>query len=100
MTQPPREEFLGSEDRDEAISQPASENGAVTDEAHGEAGLEETVELDITDPQFMAEAYDTYADLRAKGPVSRVRFSRGAEEETSEDGAEDPADQFFRRETF
>src|SRR5215207_10147583 len=99
MTQSPREEFLGSEDRDEAISQTASENGAVTDEAHGEAGLRETVELDITDPHFMADAYDTYADLRARGPVSRVRFARG-EEEASEDGAEDPAAQFFRRETF
>jgi cytochrome P450 PksS len=100
MTQSPREEFLDSEDRDEAISQTASENGAVTDEAHGEAGLGEPVELDITDPHFMADAYDTYADLRAKGPVSRVRFARGAEEEASEDGAEDPAEQFFRRETF
>ena len=100
MTQSPREDLLGSEGRDEAVSQPASENGAVTDEAHAKAGLGETVELDITDPHFMADAYDTYADLRAKGPVSRVRFARGAEEEASEDGVEDPAAQFFRRETF
>lgn len=104
MTQSPREDLLGSEDRDEAVSQPASENGAVTDEAHGEAGLGETVELDLTDPNFMADAYDTYADLRAKGPVSRVRFSRGEEAASSDgatsDGAEDQVDAFFRSETF
>lgn len=98
MTQSPREDCLGSEDRDEAVSQTASENGAVTDKAHGEAGLGETVELNITDPHFMADAYDTYADLRAKGPVSRVRFSRGDEE--ASDGAEDQVNEFFRSETF
>ncbi|MCA1739070.1 MAG: cytochrome P450 [Actinobacteria bacterium] len=97
MTQSPREDYLGSEDKDEAVSQPASENGAGTDEAHGEADLGETVELNITDPHFMADAYDTYADLRARGPVSRVRFSRGEEES---DDAEEQVNQFFRSETF
>ena len=58
---------------------------------------EEPVELDLSDPQFMASAYDTYADMRAKGPVSRVRFAGGEEE--SEDNGEQ-RDGFFARETF
>ena len=48
----------------------------------------------------MAEAYDTYADLRAEGPVSRVRFAGGGEEKTSEDGAKEEQPEFFNRETF
>jgi cytochrome P450 PksS len=32
------------------------------------------VELNLTDPHFMGNAYETYAELRAKGPVSRVCF--------------------------
>jgi hypothetical protein len=45
--------------------------------------LDPDLMLDIGDPNFMADAYDTYADLRAKGPVSRVRFAGGAEEAAS-----------------
>jgi cytochrome P450 len=55
--------------------------------------------LDIADPNFMADAYDTYADLRAKGPVTRVRFAGGAEEAASEDSGEQRG--FFgNQETF
>ena len=46
--------------------------------------VKEPAELDIGAPNLMADAYDTYADLRAKGPFSRVRFAGGAEEEASE----------------
>ena len=56
-----------------------------------------TGELDIADSHFMADAYDTYADLRAKGPVSRLRFAAGEEE--SGDG-EESREFFFRNETF
>src|SRR5215213_42922 len=67
--------------------------------AHKEAGLTQPVELDIADSHFMADAYDTYADLRAKGPVSRVRFA-GGEEEESGDGEEESREFFFRSETY
>src|SRR5215212_9575189 len=74
------------------------EDKGATDAAHEEARPDAAVELDISDPNFMADAYDTYADLRAKGPVSRVRFASGTEEE-SEDGGEQRG--FFgRQETF
>jgi hypothetical protein len=46
------------------------------------------VELNITDPHFMANAHELYADMRAKGPVSRVRFA-GMEQEVSGDGTEE-----------
>jgi cytochrome P450 len=36
----------------------------------------------------MANAYQTYSDLREKGPVSRVRFEGGPGEATSEDSGE------------
>ena len=62
------------------------------------AGLTQPVKLNIADPHFMASAYDTYADLRAKGPVSRVRFA-GGEVEVSGDG-EDSREFYFRSETF
>jgi hypothetical protein len=29
----------------------------------------------MADPHFMANTHELYADLRAKGPVSRVRFA-------------------------
>jgi cytochrome P450 len=57
------------------------------------------VELDITDPHFMANAHELYADLRAKGPVSRVRFA-GVAEEASGNGAEEQRGVFGRQEQF
>lgn len=38
------------------------------------------VELNITDPHFMATAYETYDALREQGPVARVKFSTGGQE--------------------
>jgi cytochrome P450 len=65
-------------------------NGADTD------APDELITLDITDPEFMATAYDTYHQLWQEGPVTRVKFDR-------RDGGErpdTPRDRFFRRESF
>jgi cytochrome P450 len=52
---------------------------SVKEERPGEAGANETaenelVELDFTDPQFMATAYDTYKTLREEGRTAHIRF--------------------------
>ena len=98
MTPSPREDFLDPEGKDEGVSQSTSENGAETNAANEEGA--ELTELDIADPHFMADAYKIYADLRAKGPVSRVRFAGNGEEEASGDGEEAQRGFFGRRETF
>jgi cytochrome P450 len=66
-------------------------------EEHGAGpdGTNEVVELDLRDPEFMATAYGRYAELRANGRVTRVRFGGGEDQEASER----PQDRFFRRET-
>ena len=46
----------------------AEPNGAVPPSAS------DVVKLDISDPTFMATAYDTYDELREKGRVTRVKF--------------------------
>jgi cytochrome P450 len=98
MNQSPRAGSVDTENKDGIVSRSTREDGAGRDVAHEEMPPPELVELDISDPHFMADAYGTYADLRAKGPVSRVRFAGGAEE-ASEDGTEQPGE-FFGRETF
>jgi cytochrome P450 len=85
------------ENKDGIVALSTSEDSAGVDVTHEETPPPEPVELDISDPHFMAEAYDTYADLRAKGPVSRVHFA--GLEEASADAAEQPGE-FFGRETF
>ena len=95
MTEYPNVDSLDPQDEDETVSQSTSENGANGKEAN----RIEPTELNITDPHFMSDAYDTYADLRAKGPVSRVRFA-GMEQEVSGDGEEEQRGFFGRRETF
>src|SRR5918998_32659 len=97
MRKSPHASSAEPEDKDGAVSRSTGEDGAGRDVAHGEASPPELVELDISDPHFMAGAYDTYAGLRAKGPVSRVKFAGG--EEGSDDGAEQPGE-FFGRDTF
>ena len=101
MTEFPRVDSLDPEDKDEIVSQSTSENGAETNAANEEeVNPTEPVELNITDPHFMANAHELYADMRAKGPVSRVRFA-GMEQEVSGDGTEEQQNGFFgRRETF
>ncbi len=98
MTPSPRENFLDPEGKDEVVSQLASENGAETNAANEEEA--KLTELDIANPHFMADAYEIYADLRAKGPVSRVRFAGIGEEEASGDDEEAQRGFFGRRETF
>jgi cytochrome P450 len=98
MAQSAREDFRDTKDKNELVSRSTREDGDRTRAAHKEAGLTEPVGLDIADPHFMANAYDTYADLRTKGPVSRVRFA-GGDAEKSGDG-EESREFFFRRETF
>jgi cytochrome P450 len=103
MTEIPHVDSFDPEGKDGIVSQSLSKNGAETNAAHEEeeASLKKPVELDIVDPHFMADAYDIYADLRAKGPVSRVRFTGiGEGEEASGDGTEERRDFFGRRETF
>jgi cytochrome P450 family 107 subfamily K polypeptide 1 len=100
MTEFPHVDSLDTEDKDETLSQSTSENGAERNAANEEeANPTEPVELDITDPHFMANAHELYADLRAKGPVSRVRFA-GVAEEASGNGAEEQRGVFGRQEQF
>jgi cytochrome P450 len=68
----------------------ADTNGAVPPSAS------EVVRLDISDPTFMATAYDTYDALREQGRVTRIKF--GSDEEGTESAS--PRDRFFNRETF
>ena len=89
MSELPHVDSFDPEDGGSLAPPSKSENSGATDAAHEEARPVEPVELDISEPNFMADAYDTYADLRAKGPVSRVRFA-GGEEEESGDGEEQP----------
>src|SRR5919206_802592 len=88
------EELFDTGDKDELGSQPISENGAQTNPDHEDARLTDFVELDRSDPHFLANAYDMYAELREKGPVSRARIV-GAEEQRLKERRG-----FFRSETF
>jgi cytochrome P450 len=97
MKKSPHASSADSEDKDGVVASSKSEDSAGRDVTHEETPPPEPVELNISDPHFMAEAYDTYAGLRAKGPVSRVHFAGG--EEASDDGAEQPGE-FFGRDTF
>ena len=49
---------------------------AVDANGAGDAAAAEVVKLDISDPTFMATAYDTYEALREQGRVSVVQFGR------------------------
>jgi cytochrome P450 len=103
MAQPPHVDSFDPEDKDQTISRSPGEDGTEMNGPHKEARPEEPVKLDIADPHFMLNAYDAYADLRARGSVSRVRFVAGEEEEKeiSGDGAkEQRPEDFFGRESF
>lgn len=54
------------------------------------------VELNFGDPNFMATAYDTYAEMRESGPVSVVKFSTGRGDAPPRNARE----AFFNRETY
>ena len=99
MTELPHVDSFDPEDKDGIAPPSTSENSATTNSGHKEARPTEPVELNIGDPHFMANAYDTYANLRAKGPVSRVRFASGAEEAAGDD-REEQRGFFGSQETF
>ena len=86
MTELPHVDSFDPEHKDGIASPSTSQNSTTTNSGHKEARPTEPVELNMGDPHFMANAYDTYANLRAKGPVSRVRFASGAEEAAGEKG--------------
>jgi hypothetical protein len=88
------------EDEDGTVSQSTSKNDAEPKAANEEVNPTEPVELDIADPHFMANAHELYADLRAKGPVTRVRFAGMEQEVVSGDGTEEQRGFFGRQETF
>src|ERR671927_556331 len=94
MVNQPREELFDTGDKGELGSEPISENGAQTNADQEDTHLTDFVELDRSDPHFLANAYDMYAKLRAKGPVSRARIV-GAEERRLKERRG-----FFRPETF
>jgi hypothetical protein len=103
MPHPLHDNFHEPKDKEATIFQSTSEDGTKTDAAHEDVQRTKPVELNLADPHFMANAYDTYADLRAKGPVSRVRFVMGADEaeEAPRDGAKEQGpEDFFGGETF
>jgi len=100
MTEFAHADSLDPEGKDGTISQSTSENGAEIKAANEEeVNPTEPVELNIADPHFMANAHELYADLRTKGPVSRVRFA-GMEQEASGNGTEEQPEFFGSRETF
>jgi cytochrome P450 len=99
MTQSARAGTFDPEDENGNVSRTTGETGAGTDTPHEEAQPEVPVRLDIADPHFMADAYDIYADLRAKGPVSRVHFAGGREEAT-DDGATEERQGLFGGDSF
>jgi cytochrome P450 len=88
MTDLPHVDSFDPEETDGTASTSKGENSAATGATRERSRPMEPAELDMGDPNFMANAYDTYADLRARGPVSRVRFAGGPGEATGEDGGE------------
>src|SRR5919205_483545 len=95
---PERARTFMSFTNDDCERQPLIRSTAMTEPASEEKTLTEPEHLDLRDPHFRAKAYDTYADMRARGPVARVRFTPGDDDEEEEGGgqARDP----FRRPVF
>ncbi len=97
MSELPHVDSFDPQDKDEVTRRSASDAGRK--KAPKAPDSTEPVRLDIGDPNFMDDAYDTYADLRARGPVSRVRFEGGLEEAAGEENGEQRG--FFgNQETF
>src|SRR4051812_35032573 len=65
-------------------------------ESAPEGDAEEPTTIDFRDPTFLANAYDTYARLRAEGPVSRVHFALPEPEDAQERGRQE----FFARDVY
>ncbi|MFN8662334.1 MAG: cytochrome P450 [Thermomicrobiales bacterium] len=60
------------------------EHGGVATAAQDAAHSEVAATLNLQDPDFRANAYALYEELRARGPVSKVRMLRGNEGEDDE----------------
>src|SRR5215217_4620787 len=62
-----------------APAKTSNEPQTIAAEANGAGASQasEVVTLDISDPTFMATAYDTYAALREQGRVGIVKFTAG-----------------------
>ena len=98
MTELPHVDSFDPEDKDGLASR--SENSASTRASRELAHPTKPVELKLGDPDFMANAYDTYATLRAQGAVSRVRFKGGPEEATASEDSGEQRGFFGSQETF
>ena len=97
MTELPHVDSFDPEDKD-GLASPSKREKSVGS-ASEQTPPAEPAELDMGDPKFMADAYGTYAELRANGPVSRVRFTGGPREAASETDGEERG--FFgNQETF
>ena len=78
----------------------AEAGGTILTPEEAMAGRDVTL-LDISDPQFMATAYDTYNELRNKERISVVRFAAGDPSATDEEKkTRNPREEFFNRESF
>jgi cytochrome P450 len=99
MTRTPDISAVEPDHKAETTAHPASENGAGPHTAHAEARPTEPVTLNVGDPHFRDNAYDIYADLRTKGPVTRVRVTAG-EQGAAGEGAEERRTIFGPGETF
>ena len=73
----------------------ATKDGSGRNGAEGNDVADDVVALNLRDPQFMTNAFETYAQLREKGPVVRVKFG-GAGDTEEKENARNP---FFQRET-
>ena len=104
MTHSPHNNFHEPKDKEaETILQSTGKDRAQIGAAREDVQPTEPVQLNLADPHFMANVYDTYTDLRAKGPISRVRFVTGAdeaEEAPGDDAKEQRPEDFFGGETF
>jgi len=65
MTELPHLDSFDPEDKVGMAPSSTNKNSATTNSVHNEARPKELVELNIGDPQFMANAYDSYEAVRA-----------------------------------
>ena len=81
MSELPHVDSFDPEDGGGLAPPSKSENSGATDAAHEEARPVEPVELDISDPNFMADAYDTHPYQLAKFKAD-PELAKGVVEET------------------
>ncbi|MDQ2653428.1 MAG: cytochrome P450 [Chloroflexota bacterium] len=74
----------GSRDERESSMDSETKQGSVATAAPEPAHDEMVTTINFQDPDFRANAYTLYEELRARGPVSKVRRLTGREEEEGE----------------